>query len=53
VVVLVAYHFWLRVLLGVFARDANRHGHAFYRWVNEVPTILLVLIVILVVVKPF
>ena len=53
VAVLIAYHFWLRALLGDFARDANRHGHVFYRWVNELPTVLLVAIVILVVVKPF
>ncbi len=53
VALLVAYHFWLRVLLGAFARDANRHGHVFYRWVNELPTALFVAIVILVVVKPF
>jgi putative membrane protein len=53
VVLLVAYHFWLRKLLGDFARDANRHTHVFYRWVNELPTVLLVAIVILVVVKPF
>jgi putative membrane protein len=53
VVLLVAYHFWLRKLLGDFARDANRRSHVFYRWVNEAPTVLLVAIVILVVVKPF
>ena len=53
VVVLLAYHFWMRKLLGDFARDANRHSHVFYRWVNEMPTVLLVAIVILVVVKPF
>jgi putative membrane protein len=53
VVLLVAYHFWLRKLLGDFARDANRHSERFFRWVNEVPTLLLVAIVILVVVKPF
>ena len=53
VAVLVAYHFWLRSLLGDFARDANRHGHVFYRWINELPAVLLVAIVILVVVKPF
>ncbi|HSN20172.1 MAG TPA: protoporphyrinogen oxidase HemJ, partial [Usitatibacter sp.] len=52
VAVLVAYHFWLRKLLGDFARDANRRSHVFYRWVNEAPTVLLVAIVILVVVKP-
>ena len=53
VVLLVAYHFWMRKLLGDFARDANRRSHVFYRWVNEMPTVLLVAIVILVVVKPF
>ena len=53
VVVLVAYHFWLRSLMADFARDDNRHGHVFYRWVNELPTVLLVVIVVLVVVKPF
>ena len=50
---LVAYHFWMRSLMGDFARDANRRTHVFYRWVNELPTLLLVAIVILVVVKPF
>jgi putative membrane protein len=53
VALLVAYHFWIRKYLGDFARDANRHTHVFYRWVNEAPTLLLIAIVILVVVKPF
>jgi putative membrane protein len=50
---LVAYHFWLGRLVGDFARDANRHNHVFYRWINEVPLAFLLAIVILVVVKPF
>jgi putative membrane protein len=53
VVLLVAYHFWLRKLLGDFAHDRNRRTHVFYRWVNEAPTVLLIAIVVLVVVKPF
>ena len=53
VVLLVAYHFWMRSLMIDFARDANRRTHVFFRWVNEVPTVILVAIVILVVVKPF
>ena len=36
-----------------FAADANRHDQRFYRIMNEVPTLLLVGIVILIVVKPF
>lgn len=53
VVALVAYHFWMDALRRRFAADANRASHVFYRWVNEAPTLLLVAIVILVVVKPF
>ena len=36
-----------------FGRDANTHSQRFYRIVNEVPTLLMVAIVILAVVKPF
>ena len=36
-----------------FAADRNRHSQRFYRIINEVPTILMIAIVILVVVKPF
>lgn len=53
VAVLVAFHFWLGSLLKDFARDANRRSHVFYRWINELPLVLLAAIVVLVVVKPF
>jgi putative membrane protein len=36
-----------------FAAERNQHSQKFYRIINEVPTILMILIVILVVVKPF
>ena len=36
-----------------FAADQNRHSQKFYRIINEVPTIFMIAIVILVVVKPF
>lgn len=36
-----------------FAEDRNAHSQKFYRIVNEVPTVLMIGIVILVVVKPF
>lgn len=36
-----------------FAEDRNRHTPRFYRIANEVPTVLMIAIVILVVVKPF
>jgi protoporphyrinogen IX oxidase len=36
-----------------FARDANRRSQKFYRLMNELPTVLMIGIVILVIVKPF
>ena len=36
-----------------FAADNNRHSQKFYRIINEVPALLLILIVLLVVLKPF
>ena len=36
-----------------FAYDRNRHSQRFYRIINEVPTVLMIAIVILAVVKPF
>ena len=53
VALLVAYHFWLGHLVRAFARDQNSHTHVFYRWINELPLVLLLAIVVLVVVKPF
>jgi protoporphyrinogen IX oxidase len=53
VAVLVAYHFWMGAIAAQFARDANRRSHVFYRWVNEIPIVILFVIVVLVVVKPF
>ena len=36
-----------------FAADKNLHSHKFYRIINEVPTALMIGIVVLVIVKPF
>ncbi len=46
-------HGWLARLVRDFAADRNRHSQRFYRIINEVPTILMIAIVILAVVKPF
>jgi len=54
VAVLIAFHIYLGMLLRDFAQDRNRHGHVFYRWLNEIPALpILVAIVFLVVMKPF
>ena len=54
VLILVAQHIYLGKLMVDFKHDRNKHGHVFYRWLNEIPTLpVLVAIVVLVVVKPF
>ena len=53
VAVLVVYHVYCGHLLRDFKHGRNRYSHVFYRWLNEIPTVLLLAIVILVVVKPF
>ncbi len=53
VVALTGYHGALGRWRGAFAVDANTRPARFYRLANEVPTAVMVGIVILVVVKPF
>ncbi len=53
VLLLIIYHFWMGRLLRDFAQDRNTHTHVYYRWVNELPLVLLLAIVVLAVVKPF
>jgi putative membrane protein len=53
VLLLSAYHGLLAKWTKDFALDRNTHLARFYRIANEVPTLLMILIVILVVVRPF
>ena len=53
VFLLIIYHHWCVILVKKFKMDANNKSHSWYRWFNEVPTVLLISIVILTVVKPF
>ena len=52
VVLLTAYHFYLATLLNDFKLDQNSKSSKFFRTINEVPAILLILIVFIVVFKP-
>ena len=52
VIILTLYHFYLGKLLNQFKIDSNRHSHKFYRYINEIPTILLILIIFVVIFKP-
>ncbi len=53
VLVLSGLHGFLVRRVRDFAYDRNRHSGKFYRIINEVPTVLMIGIVILAVVKPF
>jgi protoporphyrinogen IX oxidase len=52
VVAMSGIHGWLARTVKDFAADRNTRGHRFYRVLNEVPTLLMIIVVILVVVKP-
>ena len=52
VILLTLYHFYLFKLLNDFRLDQNTKSSKFFRIINEVPTILLILIVFIVVFKP-
>jgi putative membrane protein len=50
---LVGYHLVLARWCRAFADDRNRRSEKFYRTINEVPTVLMILMVVLVIVRPF
>jgi len=52
VFLLIAYHLYCGKLLKNFAKDSNKHGHVYYRWMNEIPVILLIGIILLAILKP-
>tara|TARA_B100000886_G_scaffold34187_1_gene21291 strand:- start:2455 stop:2889 length:435 start_codon:yes stop_codon:yes gene_type:complete len=52
VLILTFYHFYLGKVLNQFKENNNKHSHKFYRYINEIPTILLILIVFVVIFKP-
>ena len=52
VVILTLYHFYLGRILEQFKLDNNRHSHKYYRYINEIPTLLLILIIFVVIFKP-
>ena len=53
VIFMMAYHMWCAATVKKLANDEIKHGHVFYRWLNELPVVLMVAIVFLVVLKPF
>ncbi len=52
VIILTAYHFYLLIFIKDFQMDINTKTSKFFRIINEVPTILLIIIIFVVVFKP-
>ena len=52
VIFLTTYHFYLGRLLNSFRIDKNDKSSKFYRYINEIPTLLLILIIFVVIFKP-
>ena len=52
VIILTGYHFYLGSLLNQFYLDQNSKTSKFYRYINEIPTLLLILIIFIVIFKP-
>ena len=52
VVLLTIYHIFLGSILNQFKLDLNEYSHKFFRYINEIPTILLILIIFVVIFKP-
>lgn len=53
VALLILYHAWCGKLLSDFKHNRNSHSHVWYRWFNEAPVALLVIIITSVIVRPF
>jgi len=52
VVALTGFHFWLAQFVRAFGEDERPRDERFFRLINEVPTLILIVIVIMAVVKP-
>ena len=52
VTILTVYHFYLGLLLNQFKLNQNKKTSKFYRYINEIPTLLLILIVFIVIFEP-
>ena len=52
IILLTIYHFYLGNILNEFKIDINKNSSKFFRWINEIPTFLLILIIFTVIFKP-
>ena len=52
ILLLTHYHFYLGKHIRIFALDNNKKSSRFFRIINEIPTVLLIVIVFIVIFKP-
>ena len=52
VLLLVGYQYWCLRLVRLFKDDKNKYSDRFYRWFNEFPALVLIVVVLLVILKP-
>jgi len=52
VVLLTIFHFYLAACLTRFKKNKNKFTPKFYKIINEIPTILLIIIIFIVIIKP-
>lgn len=53
VLVMTSFHIFLKRCINNFEQESNQYSSKFFRIINEIPTVLLIFIVILVVLKPW
>ena len=53
VAALLGYHVYCYRVVVAFSRDHEPHTHRYFRWMNEVPALVLLAVLILTIVKPF
>lgn len=53
IILLIIYHFYLGSLRRTFENNRNKYSHVFYRWINELPVLGLITIVMLAILKPW
>lgn len=53
VILMTVFHMFLGIERKKFITGVNIKSHKFYRYVNEIPTLLMIIIVLMVIVRPF
>jgi putative membrane protein len=53
IAILVIYHFYCGKIVKNLANNTNQRSHIWFRWFNEFPVLILVLVIMLAVIKPF